>query len=594
MMDLRSILYHTTEPIPHAELVQKCIAFTVLACFLFLSFRNADEHHSGQIRKWTSSPWVYLGSLFFLLLAFRWTALLAPMLNGDEAQFIAAGQKLGENPIFWRSVDINTGGPLNAYLLHLVGMLGLEINFASARLMGILLNWLTLSFLFLGIRSFTTDRNARIWLLPTALCVATMRWSDNIHYTGELLSVTLLSMLLFLFLLNSKQQLNRYQLVTWGAVLALIPYAKIQALPIAVAITASLVLFNLVESKTSWKRRLPEVLGLVLSIGSIVVALNVLVAGVLFFDGSLSDMWKSYVLQNLFYVFDGNEYAARSITDHHPVHHFLLLAKDLPDTRYLVLLTAGSAVLWSPFWIKSLIQPIQGDRSWLACVLLIPLSLATAASIIAPGTFFAHYYWYLLPVLALWIPFAANGVSKPQIAHGFPRMILIAMALSATAIPLFRWFRSPDPFLRDYLRPFSQITSEVANYIRNNTPSHYRMTVWGQEPRFYAETGRIQGTRENVTHWQILPGKLQPYFLQRFVQDMRQSNPEIFLDAVTPGRFFGDTKNQSPQAFPIVADFLESNYVLVDIVDGVRFFLRNDLIERDAMAIADQSGIQGL
>ena len=56
--------------------------------------------------------------LFCFLLAWRWPFLLsAEEYNPDESQFIAGAITLAQDPVFFRSVDGTTSGPLNFYAL---------------------------------------------------------------------------------------------------------------------------------------------------------------------------------------------------------------------------------------------------------------------------------------------------------------------------------------------------------------------------------------------------------------------------------------------------------------------------------------------
>src|SRR5215831_6543568 len=47
------------------------------------------------------------------LFAFRFPVLLAGELNPDETQFLAVAEKLFKDPVFFRSVDVGTTGPVN-------------------------------------------------------------------------------------------------------------------------------------------------------------------------------------------------------------------------------------------------------------------------------------------------------------------------------------------------------------------------------------------------------------------------------------------------------------------------------------------------
>src|SRR5438874_180448 len=57
-------------------------------------------------------------------------------LESDEALFVAAARKLAVDPVFYRSVDTTTSGPLNIYVLTVPAWLGGQITLLSARVIG--------------------------------------------------------------------------------------------------------------------------------------------------------------------------------------------------------------------------------------------------------------------------------------------------------------------------------------------------------------------------------------------------------------------------------------------------------------------------
>src|SRR5882724_7824274 len=71
-----------------------------------------------EVRR-TDSParkkdWGFALLLLVCLLAWRWPPLLYNQeLNPDEAQLIAGAVTLAHDPVFWRSVDGGTAGPLD-------------------------------------------------------------------------------------------------------------------------------------------------------------------------------------------------------------------------------------------------------------------------------------------------------------------------------------------------------------------------------------------------------------------------------------------------------------------------------------------------
>src|SRR5262249_13047258 len=100
----------------------------------------------GREKAWWQHPVLFSLAILIVLLAFRWPELLdnRQYPDPDESQFIAGASTMREGPIFWRSVDGTTHGPLTEWpLLIALGARG-SLDFATARTVSILLLWLGL------------------------------------------------------------------------------------------------------------------------------------------------------------------------------------------------------------------------------------------------------------------------------------------------------------------------------------------------------------------------------------------------------------------------------------------------------------------
>ena len=54
-------------------------------------------------------------------------------LNQDESQMLSHAITLLQDPVYWRSVDGTTIGPLDNYLLVLPKLLGFQLDYSAAR-----------------------------------------------------------------------------------------------------------------------------------------------------------------------------------------------------------------------------------------------------------------------------------------------------------------------------------------------------------------------------------------------------------------------------------------------------------------------------
>ena len=82
---------------------------------------------------------LFFGSIAGTLLLCRYPTLLGYQMNPDEGQFLAAAHKLFYDANFFRSVDCGTSGPLNIYPLMLPAIVGFSPDYASSRVLVLLI-----------------------------------------------------------------------------------------------------------------------------------------------------------------------------------------------------------------------------------------------------------------------------------------------------------------------------------------------------------------------------------------------------------------------------------------------------------------------
>ncbi len=129
--DLRWWLLNAVNKIPNLELFYQLFLVFFFVAFLFLALAP------GRSRSLLFSDGIFVLFLCLFVLAGRWPCFLAPAMQFDEDQFIAAAMKLLRDPIFWRSADTGSSGPLNIYPLTVPALFGLKLEYAFSRMIGL-------------------------------------------------------------------------------------------------------------------------------------------------------------------------------------------------------------------------------------------------------------------------------------------------------------------------------------------------------------------------------------------------------------------------------------------------------------------------
>jgi len=498
--------------------------------------------------------------LLGVLLAFRWPVLWLPHeLYPDEGQMLAAALTLRFDPLYWRAVDVGTAGPLDSYALLPAAFFPGMTAYAAARITGTLLVWGTLAFAGEALVLATRSPRARLAALPALLFCAFTTSPECLHYSTELAPGFLLAGAVF-FLARQLAQPIRANLWAAGLLLGAVPWAKLQAGPLAAAIGLALVAL---EWQTGRRQNLP----LLVIAG---LAPTLLVFLVLTVSGQTEHMITPYLVQNLFYTGTGRQ----------PLGLVTRQQWDQAVTNgYQALWLGGSAA----FNLLALVRRDVGtDKKLLAGG--AGLLALTVLCILAPGRPYAHYLnLLLLPVTLLLGLALAAWFSVPQNtdARAFRWQLLLPFALLVGPLLVLRLSPRTDPYL--YYNtvasaPRSGNAALVAR-IRAFTSPGEALGLWGWRSSLYLETGLRQATREGTSLCQIITGPAQIYYLHRYFESLNANPPPVFVDAAGPGNYYFDRRSLGHEVFPRLRDWIAANYTLVADLDGTRLYVRNDRVK---------------
>lgn len=192
------------------------------------------------------------GCLFILIMLMAGRAptwWVTHELNVNESQFIAGALALRHDPVFWRSLETTTSGPLNTYVLLPAGTLLGEDSYFTARLTAALLIGLSLILVHAILVRGYGRGGARLAVFPALLFESFTLHDDSLHYSSELMPMALLAVGLYLWTrrlaTGDRLGLN----LIGGIALGAVPLAKLQAALIGLVWVAAVAFLCIVSPR---------------------------------------------------------------------------------------------------------------------------------------------------------------------------------------------------------------------------------------------------------------------------------------------------------------------------------------------------------
>lgn len=516
------------------------------------------------------SSQLYLGLSFLLLFLLRLPSIVYNQeINPDESQMLAQALTLRHDPVFWRSVDGTTGGPLNTYLLTVVGMFGFPYDYTTARLVAyglvVLILWLS----YRTARLWFDETPARYALLPFVFMLGLTQHGDLIHYNSELIVVALLTGSVYLYAIMVKEPKPRFwRIGLIGLLLGMVPFSKLQGLPSA-AVIGLFVGFDLLTRprlNTGNKyRRLAMLAGGGLTFIGVALALIV-------FCGVYWDFETFYIKANFGYG-DNPSFLTQLLY----LPAYLHLADEI---LFIVLLTTG---IWLLSARPGSTLPAARRFDWRVGGLLLLLLAAGLYAALRTGMNFVHYLYFLFNPLLLLLAygwqrlFARRRRWVPGVEMG--AMALFLLFFGITTADAYRQGRPANPYPSDqqggWQVPLSPVAKEVMKYAKSGEP----LVVWGWMCSYYVETRMPQGVAENHSQRSVLFKPMLKQYQQRYLSDVLRSYPPVFVDAVgNHDLWLTDRQTQGHEIIKPLKRFIAAHYRYMGMVNDTRIYVRKDRI----------------
>ena len=491
-------------------------------------------------------------------------------INPDESQMITQGLTLTIDPIYFRSVDGTTIGPLDSYALIIPSWIGLPYDYISARLLAFVLISLSLLFLYKAARQWFGLMPARLALLPVIFVLGMTQNNDLLSYCSELVPLFLLSTGTWLFSkIDTQTQPGYRTLFLIGLVIGMVPLGKIQGMPVA-AVLGLFVGISLIRSPIVWRLIVSRLL--MLSLSALIVPAAFI--GMAWVNGLHNDFWLFYIEGNLRY--GGNTNHWRNILNF-PRH----MAKG-EEFGWLILFAILLTVVAIGRYAITRQRPLL-TRVWAVRFGFIGLSLLAAFyAITRTGTQFVHYFFFMLgPLFMLvalgWkIMLLRKENSAIRLAPLLVPTLFLALIVGKSAlnynrnVPLNAY---PNDDQESFSTPQPPIVQQIRKYAKEGEP----LVVWGWRCDYYVSTKMPQGTAENHSERCVFGSSMTHVYQQRYLNNFLRSVPPVFVDAVgNESHWIIDRKTQGHEIIKPLAAFVKARYQYMGLYNDARLYVRND------------------
>ncbi len=465
----------------------------------------------------------------------------------------------------WDAMDGGTSGPLNSLVLCWPVLFGGDVTLSTVRLTAAILLSLSVILLYYTIKVTSGRLAAWLMLLPLTCFYALTEHPDFLHYSSEILPVTLLLLsvlMLAVYSRSAKAGGSLWFLFVGGIALSAAPLAKLQSVLLAALLFPFFIMEILLRAKQhKWKR---------LMLFLFACGLPVLwLLGPLLLRGGIEHFYRSYIEWPSVYVQQSLSLSTL----------YGMIARDGLSAALLYLyagvLLAGLLAGWRKLFNWK-------HNGFLYFVLVAAgVSLYTVAR---PGNEFPHYLMFIFPFWAL-----AAGIVCGFAEHAKWGRYMVC---SVFAIILSIFFIYPAyAHLNAKVKGKSFYSTKVGVPFRWQSPRIFNwctdpddsLLVWGWMPQWYLLAGLSPATHESTTFLHIMPTPLQSFYRNRFMNTVQQSSPALIIDAVVGNSFyFFKNEEAGIHVFPELQMLVSSNYTQLIPSSGLvasnrpPVYLRND------------------
>jgi len=547
-------------------------SLSVLCVLPSIDFKKKYE----PIFAYLKSDIVFIFTLFTFVFATRWPSLFwYKGYSIDEDQFLSAAWTLIQDPIFFRSVESGSSGPMNIYPMLGSMLFGIFPGFLSIRITSLLMTVSAILFSYCALKKISVIQYARTGILiPCAFFGLTSFW-DFSGYSSEVPSILYLCIGLVCasYIFNYNPSTGTWIPVFYsfigGFFISLVPLAKLQGVYLSLFTGCVLIISIILNKNISIKNKLA--FALISICGALTFPL--FFTGLMWASGSFEYYFKSYFLNALAYVDSGHQ-------NFNPFVFVWQIIQKGVDFQFIFLgwalffLIALSILFINFFKTKKII----GLPLLILSLFFVAIAFFT---VIAPRRDWAHYLLfvpiYLGISLSVIMQLLDSNLSISKLKTKSTILCIVTILICVCPIGIYRliktnpWIGTAEKWSKVHTSTYTPVGTAI---VRASTGNRSLLCVWGYNPDYHSETKLNQSTRLNISTAQFNNNNLQSFFRRTYLEDLKKNKPEVFVDATARNQFpaLNDPDKYRHEVVPEVRDFVAANYELFDEIDGVRIY----------------------
>lgn len=496
--------------------------------------------------------------IFFLILLIvlscsRWKSIVYPLpLSLDESEIASHVLRILSYGYNWDVLDGGTIGPFTSLIVAWPTIFGLDTTLGAMRLTGCVFLVFICFFVFLSIKIVAKDWLAFLFTLPLVLLYALTGSDDFLHFNSEVFPLFLLIFANYLAFYISYQNKSHQKLtfLLMGLLLGAVPFAKLQAAPIALVIGLYSFYLALFRAKAYRAEYMAYLIA-----GAVFPTLFLLTP--LLISGHILDFWQSYIVWSGVYLDK-----ATSLED---IFNLIYQDEILRYLFYFVLFLGCALSLHLILLKKGVNKSLRS--SGLVFIYLAIVLIAVLLVVSIPGRLHLHYLMFLPPFLLIFIAqFSVVFAEYPGRSMIFTAYYFLGAAL----LVLFFFYGGMGAILQLAYKKY-EITPKQNLSLTNSKILSWlpipqnSLLVWGWMPHWYQMSDLTPALRGGSTFGQFVPSKSMAYYREQFLVDIAKSSPNIIIDAVSNNRVdFNVPSKFSPSVFPEFESILHKEYTLLN------------------------------